>query len=73
MPDIRVERARLTQDAEERGLREADLAGHLDNSAPSEAAPGLVGEAAERPQDSDYQLNQALILLKGLNITRAKK
>ena len=73
VPDIRVERARLTQDAEERGLREADLAGHLDNSAPSEAAPGLVGEAAERPQDSDYQLNQALILLKGLNITRAKK
>lgn len=72
-PDIRVERARLTQDVEERGLREADLAGHLDNGNGIEEQSGVVREAAERPQDSDYQLNQALILLKGLNITRAKK
>ncbi len=74
VPDIRVERARLTRDEEEIGVREADLQGHLMNingeDRPSIRTPVTQ---SERRQDSDYQLNQALNLLKGLNIARAKR
>lgn len=73
VPDIRVDRARLTRNDEDPGYREADLLGHLDN-VDSEAPPPLrtppTDATAER--DADYQLNQALNLLKGLNITRAR-
>ena len=71
VPDIRVERAQLTRSTDEVDFREADLLGHLNNSS-GEERPTLrsptTGENAER--DADYQLNQALNLLKGLNITR---
>lgn len=70
VPDIRVERARLTREDEEAGVREADLQGHLNNSSGNETPTRRGVERVERPQDSDYQLNQALNLLKGLNITR---
>lgn len=70
VPDIRVERARLTTEEDEiAAIREADLAGHLEVNPPS--APPVTTDR-NRPQDSDYQLNQALILLKGLHITRSK-
>lgn len=71
VPDIRVERAQLTRSADEVGYREADLLGHLNNSSGEERPtlrPAATGEDAER--DADYQLNQALNLLKGLNIAR---
>ena len=71
VPDIHVERAQLTRSADDVGYREADLLGHLNNSS-GEERPTLrlaaTGEDAER--DADYQLNQALNLLKGLNIAR---
>ncbi|MBL4833360.1 MAG: S41 family peptidase [Pseudomonas sp.] len=71
-PDIRVERAKLTREETEAGFREADLAGHLSNETGVER-PTVRGEdKPERPQDADYQLNQALNLLKGLNISRAR-
>ncbi|PKM29337.1 MAG: peptidase S41 [Gammaproteobacteria bacterium HGW-Gammaproteobacteria-11] len=70
VPDIRVERARLTREDEVAGVREADLQGHLNNSSGNETPTQRAVERVERPQDSDYQLNQALNLLKGLNITR---
>ena len=71
-PDIRVEQAKLTREEVERGFREADLAGHLSNETGVER-PTVRGEdKPERPQDADYQLNQALNLLKGLNISRAR-
>lgn len=72
-PDIVVQRAQLTRDADEVSYREADLLGHLDNGngdgqeRPAVRTPA-TGANAER--DADYQLNQALNLLKGLNITR---
>lgn len=73
VPDIQVERAQLTRSADEAGYREADLLGHLNNSSgeerPTLRAPA-TGEQAER--EADYQLNQALNLLKGLNITRSR-
>jgi len=74
VPDIRVERARLTHDEEEIGVREADLQGHLMNingeERPTIRTPVTQGD---RRQDSDYQLNQALNLLKGLNIARSRQ
>lgn len=67
-PDITVERARLTVDDQDKMLKEADLQGHLNNANGDKAR----NKAATRnkPQDTDYQLGQALNLLKGLNITR---
>tara|TARA_R110001592_G_scaffold96947_4_gene277944 strand:- start:4709 stop:5998 length:1290 start_codon:yes stop_codon:yes gene_type:complete len=71
-PDIKVERAKLTIERQEMGFREADLAGHLSNETGIERPTVRASDKPERPQDADYQLNQALNLLKGLNISRAK-
>ncbi|WP_070884563.1 S41 family peptidase [Pseudomonas sp. D1-3] len=72
VPDVEVARAKLTRESDDPSLKEADLQGHLGNGnggadRPSQGAPGK----AARPQDDDYQLSQALNLLKGLNVTRA--
>lgn len=73
VPDIVVERARLTQDAQPENLREADLAGHLGNGNGGPDKPsGQGGQGGARLQDDDYQLSQALNLLKGLNLTRGQ-
>lgn len=72
-PDIEVERAKVTLEDREMGLREADLVGHLSNGNGSIERPTVRSpEKVERPQDADYQLNQALNLLKGLNISRTR-
>lgn len=73
VPDIRVDRAQLTRSEDEDGFREADLRGHLNNGA-GEERPTLRAPATDESaaRDADYQLNQALNLLKGLNITRAR-
>ncbi|WP_193073322.1 S41 family peptidase [Pseudomonas sp. FME51] len=75
VPDIQVERALLTRNAEEASYREADLLGHLNNgNGNGDERPTMrrqvTDEAAAR--EADYQLNQALNLLKGLNITRSQ-
>lgn len=72
VPDIQVERARLTRDEDGfNGIKEADLAGHLGNGNGGADRPSKdKKEAKPRKQDQDYQLNQALILLKGLNVVR---
>ncbi len=73
IPDITVERARLTREEQGDMLKEADLQGHLSN-ANAEKNPRASNDTKTRrskPQDDDYQLAQALNLLKGLNITRA--
>lgn len=73
VPDIQVERALLTRNAEEASYREADLLGHLNNGNGDERPAmrrQVTDEAAAR--EADYQLNQALNLLKGLNITRSQ-
>lgn len=71
VPDIRVERARLTREEDEiAAVRESDLQGHLRSNQSS--APAAAADR-ERPQDNDYQLNQALTLLKGLHITRKQQ
>ncbi|TBU99322.1 peptidase S41 [Stutzerimonas kirkiae] len=75
-PDIEVARAKVTREQGGEGFREADLAGHLGNGngGPDRSSANRKGEgeATPRPQDDDYQLSQALNLLKGLNLTRRK-
>lgn len=74
VPDIEVGRAKLTREATPENIREADLAGHLGNAngGPERPSSSMPNAKAERPQDDDYQLGQALNLLKGLHFSRTK-
>jgi len=70
VPDVQVSRGHLVRDEDSAfNLKEADLAGHLDNQSAVPAASASGG----RGQDSDYQLNEALNLLKGLNVLQQAK
>jgi carboxyl-terminal processing protease len=71
VPDIEVTRAKLTREEGGELIKEADLAGHLGNGNGGADKPsGKKAKSDPRPQDDDYQLSQALNLLKGLNVTR---
>ena len=73
VPDIEVARAKLTREDGGELLKEADLAGHLGNGNGGADKPsGSKKPQAANPQDDDYQLSQALNLLKGLNVTRGE-
>jgi carboxyl-terminal processing protease len=70
-PDIEVKRAKVTAEADGDNYKEADLLGHLGNGNGGADKPTTKAKAGKaRPQDDDYQLNQALSLLKGLSVTR---
>ncbi|MDN3522900.1 S41 family peptidase [Halomonas ramblicola] len=62
-PDVRVVRGRVEVTENGRNLREADLEGHLE----SREAPRERTELNERLRE-DYQLGEALNLLKALNV-----
>lgn len=64
VPDIRVDRARVTAIGEEGRISEADLIGHLGNGDGEERRDIQVSELQSR----DNQLYEALTLLKGVNI-----
>lgn len=65
-PDIVVERAEIQrQDRQQSGIKEADLSGHLSQGATA-AAAGSPTKQEEKIKD--YQLIEALNLLKGLAI-----
>ena len=51
-------------------IKEKDLHGHLDNGNGNSTKPGEQGDMALAIRD--YQLNEALALLKGLNILARK-
>lgn len=72
VPDIVVERAKISQEDNTSGVKEADLAGHLGNG---NGGPDKRSKAdkdkAPRMQDEDYQVNQAMNLLKGINVLKA--
>lgn len=73
VPDIEVTRAKLTREQDgDVLLKEADLAGHLGNGNGGADRPSKTqkAKAEPRPQDDDFQLSQALSLLKGLSVTR---
>jgi carboxyl-terminal processing protease len=64
-PDILVERLEVTRPEAGPRVREADLRGHLDNEEDQSA----VGDAGEG-EITDYQLNEALNLLKAVALSR---
>ena len=73
-PDIWVDRSKVTPiDGSPWRVKEKDLSRHLSNAS-TEGASTEEGEAKPEPAERmalatrDYQLNEALTLLKGLNI-----
>ncbi len=74
VPDILVERAKLSQEDSAIGIKEADLVGHLGNG---NGGPNKRSKADKdkkpRLQDEDYQINQAVNLLKGINVLSGTK
>lgn len=77
VPDVTVERAKVT--ALKTGLRstEADLSGHLGNVEGGEESTSKAREANKKDSDSplvdDNQLNEALNMLKGLHIFQLRQ
>lgn len=71
VPDIIVERAKISQEENTLGLKEADLMGHLGNgNGGADKRMSSKKDSKPRLQDEDYQINQAVNLLKGLNILK---
>ena len=72
VPDITLDRMRVSQVNADRGVKEADLARHLESESAgdgSEAADQARQEAGEAPlAERDFALYEALNLLKGLHI-----
>ncbi|WP_426414998.1 S41 family peptidase [Aestuariirhabdus sp. LZHN29] len=70
-PDIEVERATLTTIERPKGVKEADLQGHLGNGngGADKTSNEDTGKRDTLAQE-DYQLYQALNLLKGLHISK---
>ncbi len=85
VPDITVDNANVTRIKENHGYREADLRGHLDtgneNKSDTKKKDSQPKKKTQkdakkdtRPLDTrDYQLNQALNILKSLHISRLSK
>lgn len=65
VPDITVERAKLTKVKDIGGIKEADLSGHVDN--PNEKQK-KAREKVEDLLEQDNQLYEALNLLKGIHL-----
>jgi len=66
-PDIIVENATITTHANNSYIKESDLQGHLENPAEDELTTD--DKALQKPlQERDYQLYEALNLLKALNV-----
>ena len=70
VPDILVERAKVTTIPSGRRITEADLNGHLDNDSlqTEDDDAESIRRAASKLLSTDNQLYEALTLLKGLNI-----
>lgn len=71
-PDVVVEDATLTLEAHSDGLKEKDLSGHLNAQSDSDAEQQAWRAAEKNLAERDYQLYQALNLLKALNISHAR-
>jgi carboxyl-terminal processing protease len=81
VPDVVVEEATISSSTDNGGqqLREADLERHLENNAntpPTKDKEGKMSAPAPSKQEGelkeDYQLSQALTLLKGLQIFQSR-
>lgn len=76
-PDITIDRGQVTRIPDSlAAYREADLTGHLETEATQGGVSEYVPPPAEpTPEEilvEDYQLNEALNVLKGLNILKAR-
>ncbi|MBN9286402.1 MAG: peptidase S41 [Gammaproteobacteria bacterium 39-13] len=76
IPDLKIPEPKQDENENWINIREIDLEGHLDNGTPSaekaddKSAKSSKAEADNRPLlNQDYQLNEALNLLKGLVLT----
>ena len=70
-PDIITEDVKVTKNKQDEDrLKEADLSGHLDGSDEGKSADKEDKEKTTEKKsiDDDFQLNEALTLLKGINI-----
>lgn len=75
MPDITIDRGQVTRIPRSlAAYREEDLTGHLETGTeePAGGATPVAEVAAEDVLVEDYQLNEALNVLKGLNILKAR-
>ena len=71
MPDVIVEDLKVAKEERNgsRRIREEDLARHLKNENGDKDAAVKDSETKKRPSiDDDFQLREALNLLKGVNI-----
>ncbi len=68
-PDIVVENAKLTKVSGYNYIKEADLSGHLENPAEGNTSNVKGSQNIQKTlQERDYQLYEALNLLKALNV-----
>ncbi|MGI9275065.1 MAG: S41 family peptidase [Endozoicomonas sp.] len=76
-PDILINRARVTPVDAPTQYKEADLQGHLTNGNKDDknrkAGKNAKGNKEENLAEQDYQLSQALNVLKGMHIATLKK
>ncbi|WP_163831024.1 S41 family peptidase [Spartinivicinus ruber] len=71
VPDIVVERAKVTKLDQGLTYKEADLQGHLGNGNGLEDKPSSKkAKKVDKQLEDDHQLQQALSLLKGLSIAK---
>ena len=74
VPDIYVQRASVKTDDKRRYYKEADLAGHLENGSGEKEGIAATGKQkgtnASDLLKADYQLNEALNILKGIQFYR---
>ncbi|OUS06763.1 peptidase S41 [Gammaproteobacteria bacterium 42_54_T18] len=71
-PDILVENAKLTKVNGYNYIKEADLSGHLENPAEGNTSNVKGSQNVQKSlQERDYQLYEALNLLKALNVVGA--
>jgi carboxyl-terminal processing protease len=76
VPDIELQKLQLTavKDNGLKSIKEADLSGHLLNPVNGDSPPGdMPGNDNGADALTDYQVNEALNLLKGLSIFREMK
>jgi len=72
MPDIITEEAKVTKRDKDEALKEADLSGHLENKGGAPAGKPGQKPAKLETSGEDYQLQEALNLLKGVSIFKGQ-
>tara|TARA_Y200000002_G_scaffold220780_1_gene182244 strand:- start:1214 stop:2515 length:1302 start_codon:yes stop_codon:yes gene_type:complete len=70
-PDIIVEDLQLNSMSNTETIKESDLTGHLKNIDKEDNTKGI--QTRNKKLDNDYQLSEAINLLKGLNILSLRK